>query len=140
MRISKKTDYALRAIFELALNYGKETLRTDTIAQRQGIPKRYLEHLLLLLKKAGLVNSFRGKAGGYCLGKNPREIKLGDIVRSIEGEIDILPGARKGKKQDVVFKFWVNIENSLSQALDKVTVEDLVNQKRRIEGVSNYSI
>ena len=83
MRISFKGDYALKTILDLSLNYGKRQVKISDIANRQDIPIKYLEQLLLLLKGAGYVNSKRGSQGGYFLTKQPEKITLGEIIRLI---------------------------------------------------------
>src|SRR3989338_974472 len=118
MRISNKCDYALRAMLELALGYGQKTSNIQGIARRQGIPKRFLEHLLLNLKKAGLVTSFRGNVGGYTLSKLPKKIKVGDIVRAIEGSIEIAPKERRGTRGDMIGEVWNALQAAATTVLD----------------------
>lgn len=85
MRVSAKGDYATRAMQELAMNYNRGPLAIETIADRQQIPVRYLEQLLLILKRAGFLESKRGVKGGYYLAKPPSQITLGQIVRLMDG-------------------------------------------------------
>ncbi|MFA4906243.1 MAG: Rrf2 family transcriptional regulator [Candidatus Margulisiibacteriota bacterium] len=127
MKISVKSEYGLRAMLELALIHGKGTSNIYEIARKQSIPKRYLEHLLLALKNYGLVDSFRGKAGGYRLAKVPGKIRVGDIVRAIEGGIDILP------RGEVVFGVWASVQKAVEKVLDSITLEDLVAEKQKDE-------
>ncbi len=87
MRISKKTDYALRALFTLVGEWGKGPIPTREIAKRNAIPKRFLERILLELKAEGWVGSAAGKRGGYFLARPPQEITMGEIVRYFEGAI-----------------------------------------------------
>ncbi|MBI5700164.1 Rrf2 family transcriptional regulator [Candidatus Saganbacteria bacterium] len=133
MKISVKSEYGLKAMLELALVHGKGTSNIYEIAKKQNIPKRYLEHLLLALKNAGLVDSFRGKDGGYRLAKEPGKMRVGDIVRAIEGGIDILPKNRKGAGGGVVFGVWVSVQNAIEKVLDSMTLEDLVAEKQKGE-------
>jgi len=85
MKITTKGDYATRALQELAMHYNKGPLRIEEIAQRQDIPVRYLEQLLLILKRAGYLESKRGVRGGYALARAPHQITLGEIIRLMEG-------------------------------------------------------
>lgn len=133
MKISVKSDYGLRAMLELALVHGKGTSNIYEIAKKQNIPKRYLEHLLLALKNDGLVDSFRGKAGGYRLAGEPRNIRVGDIVRAIEGGIDILPKNKKGARGGMVAGVWVSVQDAVEKVLDSMTLEDLVIEKQKGE-------
>lgn len=80
MRLSTKGRYGLRAMLEMALNEQHEPMATRTIAERQNISERYLEQLLIQLKKAGLVKSIRGSQGGYILGRKSQDITVGDII------------------------------------------------------------
>ncbi len=140
MKVSIKSDYALRAALELALNYRRKTLGTGEIARRQNIPKRYLEQILLSLKKAGIVNSFRGKAGGYTLAKAPGEIKASDVVQAIEGEISLLPKRRRKKTKDAVLGVWERVQSSVVDVLGSVTLEDLADKAQKTQGTLTYSI
>jgi Rrf2 family protein len=89
--LSKKTKYSLLALAKLAKEYGKGPVFISTIAKSENIPQRFLEGILLELKKIGILGSKSGKSGGYYLIKNPKEINLSDIIRSIEGPIALLP-------------------------------------------------
>lgn len=139
MKISAKCDYAMRAMLELAIGYGKGSSTIHKIAKAQGIPKRYLEHLLLELKKYGLVNSYRGKEGGYSLAKQPANIKVGDIVRAIEGSVDILPKI-KTRRADIIANVWGSIQAAVEKVLDSITLEDLKIKKQRLEKTLTYYI
>lgn len=92
--ITQKMKYALKALLELADEAGREAptaLTIEEIATRSGTPKRFLEHILLDLRKAGVVASTRGRSGGYSLLKAPREVSLSDLLRRIDGPIAPLP-------------------------------------------------
>ena len=81
MKISKKSDYALRVLFDLVENYGKGPVSIRELALRSDIPKRFLEHILLDLKAHGWVDSLPGKYGGYTLAQDPQKIRMGEVVR-----------------------------------------------------------
>lgn len=87
MKITFKGDYALKALLDLSINYGKPQTIED-IAKRQDIPAKFLEQILLSLKKGGFVKSVRGKKGGYLLSRGPKEITLGDALRYVEGPVE----------------------------------------------------
>ena len=88
MRLSTKSDYASRAVAEMALHHGSgASLHIEEIARAQGIPRNYLVQILIELKGKGLVRSNRGRAGGYVLARPPSEITFGDILRAIDGGI-----------------------------------------------------
>ncbi|MGH7966983.1 MAG: RrF2 family transcriptional regulator [Candidatus Binatia bacterium] len=87
MKLSKKCEYALKALTCLGAPGAPEILSIQAIARQERIPKKFLEQVLLALKKAGLVQSNRGKAGGYTLRMAPAGITLGDIVRAVDGPL-----------------------------------------------------
>ena len=87
MKLSKKSEYALRALLELTLVHGKATLQRHEIAARQHIPVEFLEQILLALKRAGLLSSRRGMHGGYGLLKSPEEVTLGQVIRVLDGPL-----------------------------------------------------
>jgi Rrf2 family protein len=87
VKLSKKSEYGLRALLELTSAHGKTTLQRHEIADRQHIPIEFLEQILLTLKRAGLVASRRGIKGGYRLIKQPREITLGHVIRLLDGPL-----------------------------------------------------
>jgi Rrf2 family protein len=91
--ITQKTKYALKALATLAeaQEKGDESLRIEEIAERSGAPKRFLEHILLDLKRAGLIGSRRGRHGGYELIKEPRSISLAEVLRLVDGPLAPLP-------------------------------------------------
>ena len=88
--LTQKTRYSMLALVRLAKEYGKGTLMINEIAESERIPKRFLESILLELKKSGYLGSRLGKNGGYFLMKNPKEINLLEIVRLFEGSIAML--------------------------------------------------
>lgn len=87
MKLSKKSEYGLRALIELTEEYGKAPLRRHQIADRQHIPIVFLEQILLALKHAGLLASTRGASGGYALIKAPAEVTLGQVIRILDGPL-----------------------------------------------------
>lgn len=84
MKISKKTDYALRALFTLVDQYGQKPVSIRELAARNDIPKRFLEHIMLDLKSQGWVKSLPGKSGGYALARRPDQIQFGQVVRHFD--------------------------------------------------------
>src|SRR5215471_15101541 len=87
MKLSLRSEYALRALLVLGLNYDQPLLRIRTIAEEQNIPKRFLEQILNELKSAGFVQSKRGVSGGYRLARRPEQITLAAVMRHIEGAL-----------------------------------------------------
>ena len=89
--LSKKTQYAFRALVHLAENYGKEPVKISTISIQQKIPLKFLEHILNDLKKADMLESKKGKGGGYKLSVSPKKLDLAKVIRIINGPIALLP-------------------------------------------------
>ena len=87
MRVSKKTDYALRALFTLVEHYGGAPIPIRELARRNDVPKRFLEQIMLALKSHGWVGSTAGIRGGYVLAKSPTKITMGEVVRHFDGII-----------------------------------------------------
>lgn len=137
MKISAKTDYACRALLELSLHWPKkEPLSINLIAQRQQIPIKFLTHILLSLKNLGLVNSVRGKEGGYLLAKAPSEIKLNDVL--IYG-VDF--GFKKSVKTGhICHVIWQEIDEKLKAMMAEVTFEDIIQRERSRGKVPMYTI
>ncbi|MBI3394973.1 MAG: Rrf2 family transcriptional regulator [Spirochaetia bacterium] len=129
MRISKKTDYALRAIFTLVENHGGEPIPIGEIAKRNKIPKRFLEHILLDMKGRGWVDSVPGKLGGYLLAKDPKEITMGQIVRLFDGVLAPIACVSishyESCTQESVCRFrrlMMNVRNTVAGLMDKATL------------------
>src|SRR3954469_2767148 len=87
MKLSLRSEYALRALLVLGLNYGDEVIRIQTISEQQNIPRKFLEQILNDLKGLGAVDSRRGVAGGYRLARPPQHITLASVVRYLEGAL-----------------------------------------------------
>jgi Rrf2 family protein len=91
MILSKKAKYALRALLLLAKEHGSGPVLISEMAQRESIPKKFLELILLDLKNQGVLQSKKGKGGGYFLGKSPEAITLGQVIRALDGPLAPLP-------------------------------------------------
>lgn len=137
MKISTKGDYATRALQELSMHYNKGPLRIEEIAQRQDIPVRYLEQLLLILKRAGYLESRRGVKGGYALARAPHEITLGEIIRLMEGSpapiYCVDPSSHEKCPVEKMCGFqsvWIEIRDTISQVLDNITFEEICRRAR----------
>ena len=124
MKASVKSDYACRAIEALALNYpSSNPLRIEEIAERESIPANYLVQILIELKSKGLIQSRRGKAGGYTLARSPREITLGDVLRAIQGDILEMPLLGESRCPEEIKRAWRRIKTAAEGAADESTFE-----------------
>jgi Rrf2 family protein len=147
MRISAKGEYAIRAMLDLALRQGQGLIPIQDIARRQGIPQRYLEQVLLLLKRAGFLASKRGATGGYRLVRSPREVSVGDVLRVIDGSLTPLevagrsPRDRRDGGRDLA-ELWQSMADAVAAVIDQTTFEDLAERAaaRRSPGRSMYHI
>ncbi|MBN2217436.1 MAG: Rrf2 family transcriptional regulator [Pirellulales bacterium] len=134
MKISAKTEYACIAMLELASRFGSdEPVRIRKIAERHGVPPRFLVQILLQLKGAGLVASIRGAAGGYRMIKKPSEVSLGQVMEVIEGE----PKGNREKPSSgspdspavkVLLRAWREVENVERDMLHKITLAELLHR------------
>ena len=145
MRISMKSDYALRAMLELAAAHGGRPLQSSEIAARRGIPESYLEQLLTVLRKAGFINSIRGPQGGHQLAMHPSRVTVGDIVRALEGPVvavDCLDGSASCQLSPncALQEMWAEVRAAAEAALDGVTLEDLASREDARAGRVMYHI
>lgn len=144
-QISKKSGYAIRALFELALSGGNEPVNVRTLAGSQGIPTRFLEIILNELRQGGFVISIRGKAGGYLLSRNAVDITIGQIIQFLDqhsssGNGSTGFGPHHG---DFILPSVLNkINRSISDVCDETTLEDMVDEhmKNQEAFTSNYMI
>jgi Rrf2 family protein len=140
MRVSQKAEYALRAMLELTLRHEQNSpARTADIARQQKIPEKFLELILVELRRAGLIVSQRGPVGGHRLSKSPAEISVGDIWRAIDG--GIAENSAAGKRDFDPFKgVWEDVNNSISRVVDSVSMAEIrkIAETRRV--VPDYSI
>ena len=101
MMISSKGRYALRVMLDMAQQKDEGFIRLSDVAQRQGISRKYLESIMTMLSKSGLVESALGKSGGYRLARAPADYPVGEILRAAEGElVPVACLAREGHKCD----------------------------------------
>ncbi len=144
MKVSTKGHYGVQAMLDLALRYGEGPISLKSIAERQALSEPYLEQLIATLRKAGLVKSMRGAQGGYVLAKEPQEIKIGDIIRVLEGPIapvECVQGDNEqcGKYEVCVTKVvWQKVKTSIEEVLDSITLGDLCKEAKRIQLTNNY--
>jgi Rrf2 family transcriptional regulator, cysteine metabolism repressor len=135
VQVSAKGDYATRAVLDLALNYDKNgtVSRIQTIAERQNIPVKYLENILLTLNRAGIVRSRRGNQGGYYLARAPQEISVGEVIRIVDGPLAPISCASTTAYEACpeeaacgLRSVWLEARNALANVLDKTTFEDVL--------------
>ena len=133
MQVSARADYALRAVAELARARAEGTgpLKGERISAEQGIPKKFMENILLDLKHHGMVRTQRGASGGYWLARPPAEITLADVIRAVEGPLANVRGEWPEAVEytgaaEKLREVWIAVRASLRSVLETVTLEDLV--------------
>jgi len=146
MRITYKGDYALKALLDLALSYDSGLSTINDVAKHIDAPVKFLEQVLLDLKKGGFVESKRGNVGGYRLAKDPAEITLGQVIRHIDGPIEPIACAEKGYSdcadlRKCVFKsIWQKVSLATSEIVDHISFADLAGQINSEQNALAYSI
>ena len=139
MKLSTKGRYGLRAMIDLARYSEVEPVSINSIAARQNISERYLEQLVALLRKAGLVKSIRGATGGYILAKDAAEISVGDILRALEGSLEPVKCAAFYSEEGCmasdgcVTKYvWQKINDSINETVNQMMLDDLVRESKNL--------
>jgi Rrf2 family transcriptional regulator, cysteine metabolism repressor len=148
MKITYKGDYALKTVLDLALHYNQGVITIHNLAKRADIPIKFLEQVLLTLKQGGFVDSKRGINGGYFLAKPPGEIKIGEVVRFIDGPVEPIACANrsadyKGCKDiyKCTFKnIWLEVSDAICNIIDNVSFEDLCKKVKTHEKTVSYQI
>ena len=134
MRVSAKGEYAIRALLDLAVHHGEGLVPIQEVARRQGIPQRYLEQVLLVLKRAGFLDSKRGAAGGYQLVRAPAAITVGEVLRAVEGRVTGArgrgppPGLGRARSSSDLAPLWREIAGAVAKVVDRITFGDLAEQ------------
>jgi Rrf2 family protein len=134
VRISAKGEYAIKAMVVLALHAGRDLQPIQDIAARQGIPQRYLEQVLLQLKRSGFLYARRGSAGGYRLSRPADSITVGAVLRAVDGptagpDASRRNGGPAGEAAGLA-ELWQEIADAVASVVDRTTLEDL---RRRAE-------
>ena len=132
--LSKKAKYGLKATFFLAKNYGKGPVLISDLAEKENIPKKFLELILLDLKRHGILSSKMGKGGGYSLSKSPEKIFVGQIIRILDGPLAPIPCVSKtayerraeceNEKTCEIRKIMMQVRDASAAILDHTTLID----------------
>lgn len=134
MQISAKTDYAMRALLALAACEPDALVKGEVLASSQNLPRKFLENIMLELRRAGIVTSHRGAEGGYRLARPPAEISLAAVMRAVDGPLAEVHGHRPETTAYVgaaehLQEVWVAVRASLRAVLESVTLADVVDGK-----------
>ena len=149
MKISARDEYACSAVLELALHYDSESpIRVQDIAERQGIPMKFLFQIMQVLKRIDIVRSRRGTEGGYTLTRSPGQITVGEVIRAMSGpfvQLSCLDSGNFaddcGKQNACQFKpIWAEVDRAIGSVLNGVTFEELVRRSRSTQRQLMYHI
>lgn len=140
IRFSTRAEYGIRMMMDLARSYGRGPQPLSEIARHEALPATYLEQLVGKLRKAGLVTSHQGAHGGYELSRPPADITVGDVMRILEGPISPMVCATEGEEEELCERqyfcsanlVWERVRDSVAQALDSLTLADLIPPKAPI--------
>ncbi|MDI6762631.1 MAG: Rrf2 family transcriptional regulator [Thermodesulfobacteriota bacterium] len=136
MKITRKGEYAMRALVDLAQNYRKGLRQIQDIVREEEIPGKFLEQILIILKNAGLLQSKRGIGGGYSLNRPPDKISIGEVIRLIDGPLAPLGCVSSGHascSKEItcgIRSVMVDVENATAEILDRVTLADICNRTK----------
>ena len=137
MKLSTRGRYGIHAMYDLALNASGGPQSIKAIAEREGIPEAYLEQLIAVLKRKGLVNSTRGAQGGYMLARQPEEITVGDVLRALEGSLSLVDCIDEedacGKSCACPSRIvWMKLRDGLNAIVDGITLRDMIVDYKRL--------
>lgn len=144
MRISTKGRYGLRAMVDLAVFSLGEPLNLKSIAERQNVSDKYLEHIFSALKKAGLIKSIKGTQGGYILSDNPEQITVRSVIEALEGSLSTVDsfsleeGETDSLEQCINKEVWQKVDESVINVLNSITLEDLALQYKKLKENEAY--
>lgn len=138
MKLSTKGRYATRAMLDLAIHLGEGPIQVKDISRRQEISERYLEQLFAPLKAAGLVRVVRGAHGGFALARMPSDIKLLEIIETMEGSISPVecvgnPDTCSRSRTCVTRDIWLELGMAMNEVLESTTLKDLVERQGQKE-------
>lgn len=131
MKLSTRGRYGIKAMVDIALEYGRGRLSVNQLAEKQGISVAYLEQLVSALKKAGLVDAARGVTGGYTLSRPPEEISVGEVLRALEGSTAILDCVGTDGTECTnacscsARPLWLKLQRKIDDVLNSTTIKDM---------------
>ena len=131
MKLSTRGRYGIHAMYDLAAHYGEGPQPLSLIAQRRDISEAYLEQLMGSLRRAGLVTSVRGALGGYSLSRAPEDISVGDVLRALEGQLDLVDCLSDeencGKSCDCPMRIvWQRMRDGLNDIVNAISLKDML--------------
>ncbi|WP_346887302.1 Rrf2 family transcriptional regulator [Clostridium sp. UBA1056] len=144
MKLSTKGRYGVKAMVDLAINYGKSPISIKSISSRQNISEYYLEQLFSGLRKAELIKSIRGSSGGYILAKDPKEITVYQILEVLEGPIEISTCLESDGCNNIdccaTRIVWKKIKDSIDSVTTSITLQDIVDDYSNILKIKGVNL
>ena len=134
MRLSKRTEYGLRAVVQLAQLWPRNYVQSKDLAEQEDLPNKFLESILLALRRGGFLESKVGSGGGYRLARSPREIRVGDIIRRLEGRLTIKEAAIASDASPgkiAVRLINQKLTEATDEVLDNLSLEELLEHVSR---------
>ncbi len=130
MKLSTRGRYGVRLLIDLADHANEAQVTLASIAQRQGISMRYLEHIAVLLKRAGYIRSIKGASGGYSLASDPSKIVIGDVLRVLEGDLWVVDELRSGQEENALQRcirsmVYDKLNQRISDVVDNLTLDQM---------------
>lgn len=140
MKLSTKGRYGVKAMVDLAIHFGEEPSSIKSISERQNISEYYLEQLFSPLRKANLIKSIRGAQGGYILSRAPKDIRVSDIMRVLEGPIEISDCIDENSENScsnseccATRLLWSRIKESIDTVMESTTLQDMVDDYNKMK-------
>lgn len=147
MRISRRCEYGLRALLELAKSSQEGPVRIEEIARRQSIPKKFLANLLVHLKRGRFVQSKKGPDGGYYLARAARQINVGEVVRFIDGTVAPIQCVSRtlGERCEIggscgFFPLWKRVRDAVAEIVDGTTISDVLEEQKRAAAAESTAL
>jgi Rrf2 family protein len=134
LRLSKRTEYGLRAVVQLARLWPRNFVQSRDLSQQEGLPNKFLESILLALRRGGFLESKVGSGGGYRLSRAPKDISVGDLIRRLEGRLTAKEGGTVGDSSPgrvAVRLINEKLTDATDQVLDTMSVEELLEHVNR---------
>jgi Rrf2 family cysteine metabolism transcriptional repressor len=144
LNFTAKEDYGIRAVLDIAIHQQDAPIQAREIASRQDIPEQFLEQLLAILRRAGVIRSIRGASGGYDLAKPASQISVGDILRVLSGPLVpmacVNEDTEKCARRDICSAagIWQRVAGAISDVVDNTTMQDLVDEQRDIQSAQSF--
>jgi Rrf2 family protein len=129
MKISARGRYALKLLVDLAENQNDAYIPLSDVSKRQNISKKYLEQIVPLLQRAGIINANRGIKGGYQLSKSPANCTVGDILRATDGELLSVDDVVYESDKQTLF-VWEGIHSTIEKYIDSISIEDIMEHQK----------